>query len=66
VRERRGGALSHAKRRIEEEMENEWMEYARRKAEEILRLMDEGYTRSDVVHLLRVLATDIETDEIHK
>ena len=47
-------------------MENEWMEYARRKAEEILRLMDEGYTRSDVVHLLRVLATDIETDEIHK
>jgi hypothetical protein len=58
--------LSHAKRRIEEEMENEWMEYARRKAEEILRLMDEGYTRSDVVHLLRVLATDIETDEIHK
>lgn len=58
--------MSHAKRRIEEEMENEWMEYARRKAEEILRLMDEGYTRSDVVHLLRVLATDIETDEIHK
>jgi hypothetical protein len=42
------------------------MEYARRKAEEIFQLMEEGYTRSDVVHLLRVLATDIETDEIHE
>jgi len=58
--------LSFAKRRIEEELENAWMEYARRKAEEIFQLMEEGYTRSDVVHLLRVLATDIETDEIHE
>lgn len=56
--------MSHAKRRIEEEIDNDWREFSRRKAEEILRLMDEGYERIDVAQLLEKLAEDIRKDQV--
>ena len=50
--------MSHAKRQIEEEIENEWREETKRRLEEISRLIDEGYERTDVVQLLKKLVSD--------
>lgn len=52
--------MSHAKRQIEEEVENGWREETKRRLEEISRLIDEGYGRTDVVQLLKKLVGDIK------
>lgn len=52
--------MSHAKRRIEEEIESEWREETKRRLEEISRLIDEGYERIDVVQILKKLVGDIK------
>ncbi len=52
--------MSHAKRQIEEQIENEWREETKKRLEEILRLIDEGYEKTDVVQLLKKLLGDIK------